>query len=382
MKQTETRGEPTGAQPNTSNRGRMSPKKSAAKDSADNKASTRPHVAPPSKEAARVLKDQGQRDRKMDAARAQKIDNQTDATNLIHSILGQAGDRPEHQGRPHSDDQNKPRRDYRERLPVEQVGRSQGERERTVDFLIRRFAGNANLNDAPPEFHSRRYDPDFDGRSPRHGGPVGRDERVHRRPDRQHFHGPSHNRRVVYYPSRNEIPPVLLASVFLNRIQAQPLMQSAYRPGVEGGNADFYQNIPETYRSEQAYAVSYPVDPDSAVSRDDIIFQQGSTALADSYSYDLVVDLAEAMKAPALQREKFVIEGHASAEGDYANNLRLSQERSERIARDLVDMGVDPARLLPVGYGEAEAQYAASDAEELRSLDRRVVVFRMTEPAE
>ncbi len=382
MKQTEERGEPTEAEPKTPGRGRMIPEKPVAEASIDTKKATRPNVAPPSKEVERVLKDQGQRDRKMDAARANQIGNQNDAANLIQSILGQAGSGHESQGRPHSDDPNSRRRDHHERLPVDQVGRSQGERERTVDFLIRRFAGNASLNDAPPEFHSRRDNRDFDGRSPLSGGSAGRDEHGHNGPGDQHFHGPSHNRRVVCYPSRNEIPPVLLASVFLNRIQAQPLQQSAYRPGVEGGNADFYQNIPENYRSEEAYAVSYPVDPDSAVSRDDIIFQQGSTALADSYSYDLVVDLAEAMKAPALQSEKFVIEGHASAEGDYAANLQLSQERSERIARDLVDMGVDPDRLLPVGYGEAEAQYPANGAERQRSLDRKVVVFRMTEPTQ
>ena len=83
------------------------------------------------------------------------------------------------------------------------------------------------------------------------------------------------------------------------------------------------------------------------------------------------------MRSSELQNEQFIIEGHASAEGDYSSNLRLSQERAERIARDLVSMGVNPDRLIPVGYGETEAQYPADAAEDLRSLDRRVMVFRM-----
>ena len=41
--------------------------------------------------------------------------------------------------------------------------------------------------------------------------------------------------------------------------------------------------------------------------------------------------MAEAMRAPALSNETFVIEGHASDEGDYGQNLQLSQERAERI---------------------------------------------------
>ena len=39
--------------------------------------------------------------------------------------------------------------------------------------------------------------------------------------------------------------------------------------------------------------------------------------------------------------------------------------------------GVSAERLMPVGYGEAEATYPADGNEADRSLDRRVVVFRM-----
>ena len=78
---------------------------------------------------------------------------------------------------------------------------------------------------------------------------------------------------------------------------------------------------------------------------------------------DLVIDVAEAMNTDALLKETFVVEGHASAEGDYAQNLLLSQERAERISRELVRHGVSAERLMPVGYGETEAAHPANAGE-------------------
>ena len=175
-----------------------------------------------------------------------------------------------------------------------------------------------------------------------------------------------------------EIPPVIVASQQLNRVQVLRQEQSTYSVRPQAPQAGLYYNdIPPSYTTDNAYAVSYTVDPKSAISRDDILFRQGSADFADAYSYDLVIDVAEAMKAPELLKETFVIEGHASAEGDYAKNLLLSQERAERISRELVRHGVSAERLMPVGYGEAEAAHPATAAERERRLDRRVMVFRM-----
>jgi outer membrane protein OmpA-like peptidoglycan-associated protein len=84
-----------------------------------------------------------------------------------------------------------------------------------------------------------------------------------------------------------------------------------------------------------------------------------------------------AMKDPALSSQAFIIEGHASAEGDYASNLALSQARAERIARELIRFGVISSQLVPVGYGESEAAVPAASAEPLRAQDRRVTVFAL-----
>jgi len=134
---------------------------------------------------------------------------------------------------------------------------------------------------------------------------------------------------------------------------------------------------PAEYIAPEAYAVTYAVDPNSEVTRDDILFVKGSTAFEDAYSYDLVQDLAMAISDPSLANQSFVIEGHASAEGDYNQNLALSQARAERIVREIVAYGVPASRLIPVGYGENEASYPANSSDELRALDRRVAVYRL-----
>jgi outer membrane protein OmpA-like peptidoglycan-associated protein len=108
------------------------------------------------------------------------------------------------------------------------------------------------------------------------------------------------------------------------------------------------------------------------------LFVQGSTQFADPLSYDIISSLADAIKELPSE-ERFVVEGHASAEGSYDDNMVLSQQRAERIVREIVRRGIQPNRLLPVGYGESEARHPENAEEALRSEDRRVVVFRLKE---
>jgi len=350
--------DPSDARPGTA------PETAAKKESVRPVRPPRPNAQkPPSKETTSVLADRGKRDRRADAQEAAKIEDKDDAQKLIHTILGGAAagavaakvattDRPG----------GSPAQGYRP--PVEEVGRTQLDRERNVGSIVQRFQGNTHARVVPPGYspvgvyrEERRYEIRQDQRTP------------------QFYNG---NRRVVRYASLNEIPPVIVASRQLNRVEVTPLARSPYASGYSNARENrYYNEIPASYSGGNAYAVSYRVDPNSAVTRDDILFRQGSTDFADAYSFDLVIDLAEAMNTPSLIHETFVIEGHASSEGDYGRNLLLSQERAERIARDLVYYGVNPNRLMPVGYGEAEAAYPANAPEEYRSLDRRVMVFRM-----
>ena len=330
--------------------------KPVSEDEAQNQARPTPPRPEPTEATAEVLADRNTADRAATAEQARQIKNDDDAGTLIKSILGGAA-AGAIAGRIASSDRNRDRNDdhrYRrgERLPLEEVGRTQRDRDQSVDYFVRRFRGNAEVREAP-HYH---------------------DQHKHRSRPPVYYQG---NRRVVRYASREEIPPVLIGYDRLQRVELAP----ASRFGYDAPNRDRVEinQAPVAYRNDNAYAVSYKVDPNSAVSRDDILFRQGQTAFADAYSYDLVIDLAEAMRSSALQNERFVIEGHASAEGDYSKNLRLSQDRAERIARDLVSYGVNPDRLVPVGYGEAEANYAADAPESQRRLDRRVMVFRLVD---
>ena len=305
-------------------------------------------------ETRRILQDQ----RRLDAAQqrhyAREIEDDDDAKTLLYSVLGGAAggfiggnlasrnNAPDPRGRYH-------------RLDPALVGRDPRDRDRSVDYLSRRFGGHADWHDAPPGYHGHYDHYHNDG---------------HHYPYQPHYY--EGDRRVVYYRTYETIPPVLLASRQLDYVDVTTVSESPYRPSA----APAYQrNLPETYVQDEAYALSYEVDPDSAVILDDILFAQGSTDFADAYSYDLVVDLAEAMNSSDIVDDRFV-DRHGFALVAEAN-LALSQERAERIARDLVSMGVAPDRLVPVGYGETEAQFADSSSEEERSLDRRVMVFRL-----
>ncbi|MDF1751538.1 MAG: OmpA family protein [Verrucomicrobiales bacterium] len=172
-------------------------------------------------------------------------------------------------------------------------------------------------------------------------------------------HGHRHYNRAIRFRDRSRVPAVLLAAVDLNYLH--------------------FNQIDRNSQFQGQYELAYNVDRSSQISRDDILFRQGTTDFADQQSANLVYNLAYAMNDPSLRNERFVIEGHASAEGAYESNLDLSQRRAERIAREIVSRGVYASRLVPIGYGESEALYRADAPESVRRLDRRVVVYRLIE---
>jgi len=76
-----------------------------------------------------------------------------------------------------------------------------------------------------------------------------------------------------------------------------------------------------------------------------------------------------------------VVEGHASAEGDFAYNYALSKDRAESIWKQLILDGVDPARVSFRGMGEVQPK-VQGDSEEAYEANRRVefkIVSRLNE---
>jgi len=128
-----------------------------------------------------------------------------------------------------------------------------------------------------------------------------------------------------------------------------------------------------------APSIAYRVDSTSQLSTNSVKFRKGSTELADAGSYYYLQNLAAALRDPSLSGDRFVVEGHASAEGSETSNLILSQQRANSIFDFMISQGVQPERLLSIGHGEFHAQYSPADPEYLRAQDRQVMVFKLAE---
>lgn len=117
--------------------------------------------------------------------------------------------------------------------------------------------------------------------------------------------------------------------------------------------------------------VTVSVNPASSVSFKNILFKLNSTELADEASVKQVEQIAAAIKASS--GKLFVLEGHSCDLGGDAHNQNLSERRAAAILTLLGQRGVNPAQLLPLGFGESRpAVPNTSDAN--REENRRVVI--------
>ncbi len=82
-----------------------------------------------------------------------------------------------------------------------------------------------------------------------------------------------------------------------------------------------------------------------------ITFELGSDALTSQAQTNLQ-EFAKALTDPALGAAKFRIEGHTDASGSADFNNALSERRAASVVSYLTELGVDPARLEAVGFGE------------------------------
>jgi OOP family OmpA-OmpF porin len=67
---------------------------------------------------------------------------------------------------------------------------------------------------------------------------------------------------------------------------------------------------------------------------------------------------------------KLRIEGHTDNSGDQAKNVKLSQERADAVVKYLTSKGIDPSRLVAVGYGSTRP-VAPNDTAANKALNRR-----------
>jgi len=104
-----------------------------------------------------------------------------------------------------------------------------------------------------------------------------------------------------------------------------------------------------------------------------IHFAYKSAVLENGYEVvmEQVIDLMR--QHPEVQ---LVIEAHTDDIGGRSYNIGLSQQRAATVVEHLIQHGVDPLRLVPVGHGKNQP-IASNKTEEGRTQNRRVE-FRMT----
>jgi len=118
------------------------------------------------------------------------------------------------------------------------------------------------------------------------------------------------------------------------------------------------------------------LDPESVVVRS-AYFPSSSSSLTAT-AYVLLREVAAALKAdPSMRLE---VEGHSDMSGPADRNLPLSQQRAEVVRRFLIDLGIDPARLVARGYGETRPVNDNKTLEK-RAYNRRVQFRRLEGPA-
>jgi outer membrane protein OmpA-like peptidoglycan-associated protein len=86
-------------------------------------------------------------------------------------------------------------------------------------------------------------------------------------------------------------------------------------------------------------------------------------------SYKVLDDIADLLaKNPEL---KLDIEGHTSNDGSFDANMKLSNQRAEKVRTYLLVKGVDPSRLTAQGFGPTKPLNDGKTEQE-RALNRRV----------
>ena len=101
------------------------------------------------------------------------------------------------------------------------------------------------------------------------------------------------------------------------------------------------------------------------------IYFKTNSHIIEERSFDLLNEVADVIvHHPSI--ELIHIEGHTDSQGKDEYNKKLSQDRADEVRNYLIAQGVEPERLLAVGYGE-ERPIDTNDTEEGRANNRRVI---------
>lgn len=126
-------------------------------------------------------------------------------------------------------------------------------------------------------------------------------------------------------------------------------------------------DTPEMQELEMNFSLQ-PVVVGTVVNLKSVLFQQAKTdILPESYpELDLVVKFMQ--DNPTVRIE---LSGHTDNRGVHADNVKLSQQRVNKVKAYLVSKGVDTKRISGKGYGGTRP-IASNETEESRRMNRRV----------
>lgn len=104
--------------------------------------------------------------------------------------------------------------------------------------------------------------------------------------------------------------------------------------------------------------------------KSDVLFAVNSSALKAG-SYDELNRVAKVLNQ--YPQTTITIAGHTDSTGTDAYNKTLSERRADAVKNALVGMGVNPARMTAIGYGESRP-VADNNIESGRQMNRRVEI--------
>ena len=111
--------------------------------------------------------------------------------------------------------------------------------------------------------------------------------------------------------------------------------------------------------------------------KEQIVFDQGKATIKNE-SFTLMDDIAKAIKDND-KIKKIQVEGHTSADGDAAVNMKLSDDRAKAVMKGLVERGVDAKRLTAKGFGITKP--IGDNSDPAGRVKNRRVAFTIMDPA-
>jgi OOP family OmpA-OmpF porin len=113
-----------------------------------------------------------------------------------------------------------------------------------------------------------------------------------------------------------------------------------------------------------------PLDGAQLAGLPDIEFDTAQATIKNTPTNNAVLGMLIKAGSTYTTITRLRVEGHTDSDGNEADNQRLSEARAQTVVRFLVDHGIDPRRLNPVGCASRDPLFP-NDSAEHKSRNRR-----------